>query len=82
MYRSLTTKEIEQLQQQACTAKDWTIIEVAEHFDAHYVRDTHFSGHNRLGVFNKETIETYKDFFENYLQNILTNNILSVIMLK
>lgn len=56
MYRSLTANEIEQLQQQACTAKDWTIIEVAEHFDAHYVRDTHFSGHNRLGVFNKETI--------------------------
>lgn len=55
-YRPLTPIEIEQLQAQGCSAKDWSAIEVAEHFDARYVRDTNFSGFNRLGVFDKETM--------------------------
>ncbi|MEE0923832.1 MAG: DUF4954 family protein [Paludibacteraceae bacterium] len=55
-YRPLTPIEIEQLQVQDCSAKDWSAIEVAEHFDARYVRDTNFSGFNRLGVFDKETM--------------------------
>ena len=55
-YRPLTPIEIEQLQAQDCSAKDWNAIEVAEHFDARYVRDTNFSGFNRLGVFDKETM--------------------------
>ena len=55
-YRPLTPIEIEQLQAQDCSAKDWSAIEVAEHFDARYVRDTNFSGFNRLGVFDKETM--------------------------
>lgn len=56
MYRLLSDIEIKQLQSQGCTAKDWSLIEVAEHFDAYYVWDTRFSGFNRLGVFSKETI--------------------------
>ena len=55
-YRPLTPIEIEQLQAQDCSAKDWSAIEVAEHFNARYVRDTNFSGFNRLGVFDKETM--------------------------
>lgn len=55
-YRPLTPIEIEQLQAQDCSAKDWSAIEVAEHFDARYVRDTNFSGFNRLGVFDKDTM--------------------------
>ena len=54
MYRKLTTAEIEQLQAQGCKATDWKEIEVAEAFDARYVRHSNFSGHNRLGVFGKE----------------------------
>ena len=55
-YRPLTPIEIEQLQAQGCSAKDWSAIEVAEGFDPRYVRDTNFSGFNRLGVFDKETM--------------------------
>ncbi len=55
-YRPLTPIEIEQLQSQDCSAKDWNAIEVAEGFDPRYVRDTNFSGFNRLGVFEKETM--------------------------
>lgn len=53
-YRSLTAQEIAQLEQQGCKATDWSEVEVAEAFDARYVRHTNFSGHNRLGVYGKE----------------------------
>ena len=53
-YRSLTAQEIAQLEQQGCKATNWAEVEVAEAFDARYVRHTNFSGHNRLGVFGKE----------------------------
>ena len=53
-YRSLTAQEIAQLEQQGCKATNWSEVEVAEAFDARYVRHTNFSGHNRLGVFGKE----------------------------
>ncbi len=52
--RSLTAQEIAQLEQQGCKATDWSEVEVAEAFDARYVRHTNFSGHNRLGVYGKE----------------------------
>lgn len=55
-YRHLTSIEIAALEQQGCTAKDWLAIEVADGFDTNFVRDAHFSGYNRLGVFTKETI--------------------------
>ncbi len=42
------------MEAQGCTAKDWAEVEVAENFDARYVRNTSFSGHNRLGVFSRE----------------------------
>ena len=53
-YRSLTSAEIAQLEAQGCKATDWKEIEVAEGFDARFVRHSNFSGHNRLGVFGKE----------------------------
>ena len=53
-YRSLTDTEIAQLEAQGCEAKDWAKLEVAEAFNPLYVRNTNFSGHNRLGVFGKE----------------------------
>lgn len=54
MYRHLTSAEIAQMEAQGCTAKSWADVEVAEAFDPQYVRNTHFSGKNRLGVFGKE----------------------------
>ncbi len=54
MYRKLTSAEIAQMEAQGCAAHDWNEVEVAENFDARYVRNTNFSGHNRLGVFSRE----------------------------
>ena len=53
-YRSLTSAEIEQLEAQGCKAYNWAEVEVAQDFDARYVRHANFSGHNKLGVFNRE----------------------------
>lgn len=53
-FRNLTSAEIAQLEAQGCKATDWKEVEVAEAFDARYVRHSNFSGHNRLGVFGKE----------------------------
>ena len=53
-YRSLTSEEIAQLEAQGCKAYNWAEVEVAQDFDARFVRRTNFSGHNRLGVFRRE----------------------------
>ena len=53
-YRALTSAEIAQLEAQGCSAKDWAEVEVALAFTPQYVRNAHFSGHNRLGVFSRE----------------------------
>ena len=54
MYRQLTSAEITQLEAQSCSAENWAEVEVAQDFDPRYVRNTRFSGHNRLGVFRRE----------------------------
>ena len=54
MFRSLTAQEIAQLEAQGCAATDWSEVEVAEAFEPLHVHNTHFSGHNRIGVFNRE----------------------------
>jgi len=54
MYRQLTSAEIAQLEAQGCSAESWAEVEVAQEFDPRYVRNTRFSGHNRLGVFRRE----------------------------
>ena len=54
MYRKLSQQEIAQLESQGCKATNWEDVEVAEGFDARFVRHTNFSGHNRLGVYGKE----------------------------
>lgn len=53
MYRKLTSEEIALLEANRCTADDWNNIEVADGFSAEYVSETEFSGHNRLGRFEK-----------------------------
>ncbi len=53
-YRSLTAQEIAQLEAQGCAATDWSEVEVAQAFEPLHVHNTHFSGHNQIGVFNRE----------------------------
>ncbi len=53
-YRRLSQQEIAQLESQGCSAENWAEVEVAEAFDAQYVRNTRFSGHNRIGVFRRQ----------------------------
>ncbi len=53
-YRRLTEEERTILESQMCIAADWDGIEVADGFDARYVRHCRFSGRVRLGRFEKE----------------------------
>ncbi len=52
-YRSFTQAEIEQLEQQGCTAEDWLAIEVHPELNVKYLRNVRFSGHCSLGKFDK-----------------------------
>jgi len=54
MFRSLTAQEIAQLEAQGCAATNWSEVEVAQAFEPLHVHNTHFSGHNQIGVFNRE----------------------------
>lgn len=53
-YRNLTAIEIDTLKQQACVAEDWNNILVHNNFTPDYIHNTKFSGHIKLGVFEKE----------------------------
>ena len=52
-YRSFTQSEIQQLEQQGCTAEDWSEIEAHPDINVKYVRHVRFSGHCSLGRFEK-----------------------------
>ena len=54
VFRKLTSAEIAQMEAQGCSAKDWSEVEVAQDFDARYVRNAAFSGHNKIGAFHRE----------------------------
>lgn len=51
--RILTEREINILEQQGCTAEDWTAINVTEDFAPFFIRDVHFYGDIQLGVYEK-----------------------------
>ena len=53
-YRSLTKKEITQLESQGCISYSWDTIQVAEQFDPSKVTTSKFSGNIKLGVFDRE----------------------------
>ena len=79
MFRQLTAQEIAQLEAQGCKATDWKEIEVAEGFDARFVRHSNFSGHNRLGVFGKEIelpggIKVHTGIYNTMLHNCEVGN--------
>ena len=42
------------MESQGCSAENWAEVEVAEAFEPQYVRNTRFSGHNRIGVFRRQ----------------------------
>lgn len=48
-YRSLTAAEVQALQSQGCSAKDWTCIQVASDFSVSSVHDVRFTGKVYLG---------------------------------
>ena len=49
----MDARTIAALEANGCTAEDWSTVEVAAGFDPATVRNTHFSGVCRLGVFSK-----------------------------
>jgi len=53
-FHSLSAEQIDQLTRQGCSSEDWSKVQVAEGFNAESVKSTHFSGHVKLGVFNKQ----------------------------
>lgn len=53
-YRKLTDEEIGQMIMQGCYCEDWNLIEVVIDFLPDNIRNTKFSGFNRLGRFDEE----------------------------
>ena len=51
--RTLSTSEINALQQQGCLADDWTAVTVADAFNPQYIRNVRFSGPVELGRFEQ-----------------------------
>ncbi len=49
LLRNLTTLEIVQLQRQGCTAENWCLIKVRDHFSADTVINVQFSGRIEMG---------------------------------
>ena len=61
--RQLTEHEISILEEQGCSAEDWTAISVSEEFTPTYIKNVHFYGEIQLGVFEK-SIEVSNGFFK------------------
>ena len=57
-YRKLTDNEIKILEFNGCRADDWTKIEVRENFRPEKCRNVRFSGEVRLGVFEKDVVDS------------------------
>jgi carbonic anhydrase/acetyltransferase-like protein (isoleucine patch superfamily) len=53
-YRPLSADQIAQLTSQGCSCDDWSKVHVLEGFNTETVKSTHFSGHVKLGVFEKQ----------------------------
>ncbi len=52
-YRKLSQAEIAQLEEQGCTAEDWTRVSVHPKTNVKYMRHVRFSGDCRIGQFQK-----------------------------
>ena len=62
-YRLLTDEEIIILENNGCTAEDWTSINVAEDFLPNHIKNTSFYGEVNLGVFERN-VEITKGFIK------------------
>ena len=51
--RTLTTTEIALLEAQACSAEDWSRVQITDEQSLRYIRHTRFSGDIRIGSFRK-----------------------------
>lgn len=52
IYRKLSSEEIGQLIMQGCESDNWDLIEVKEKFNPDKIKNTTFSGNNKLGLFD------------------------------
>lgn len=74
-YRLLTEDEIGILENNGCTAEDWTGINVAADFRPAYIKNVSFYGEVNLGVFEKN-IEVTKGFIRHSgLRNATLRNV-------
>ncbi|MCR5181078.1 MAG: DUF4954 family protein [Bacteroidaceae bacterium] len=51
--RNLTAEEISKLQEQGCSAEDWSTVFITDEASLKYIRGTRFSGEVQLGLFQK-----------------------------
>ncbi len=72
-HRNLTTDEIKILENNGCTADDWNAILVKDGFIPENIRRVHFSGMNRLGVFEEKVeiengVEKQSGLFNSFIR--------------
>ena len=74
-YRLLTDEEIGILEDNGCTAEDWTSINVADDFSPAFIRNVRFYGTVNLGVFEKN-VEVTRGFARHSgLRNAILRNV-------
>ncbi len=74
-YRLLTDEEIGILEDNGCSAQDWTSVYVAEDFSPSYIKNVSFYGEVFLGVFEKN-IEVANGFLKHSgIRNATLNNV-------
>ena len=77
--RTLTPLEIQQLEQQGCTAEDWQRVQITDAQSLKYIRGTRFSGDIRIGSFQKSFempggIHKHTGIFHATLHNVTIGN--------
>jgi hypothetical protein len=78
-YRTLTTEEINRLQQQGCTAEDWKQIAVLPAFSSQFLHHVKFTGSVTLGVFETEVdlshnVRLHSGIYNAWLHNCTVGN--------
>lgn len=77
--RTLTQSEIRRLEEQGCSAEEWTRIEITDEQSLKYIRHTRFSGDIRIGSFEKSFdmpggIHKHTGIFNATLHNVTIGN--------
>lgn len=74
-YRQLTDEEILSLEDNGCTAEDWTNVCVVDDFRTDHIRNVCFYGEVNLGVFEKSVEVTQGFFKHSALRNATLRNV-------